>query len=144
MEKITIDRDKLDKLLRENPLVERDLERRSKEVLSKLKELAPKDTGDLAVSLRIESSSERGTKVFRIVSDDPQFQAIIHGTKGPYTNAPSMRPGSPLGEWASRHQFTTSKSRYMLSRSIAVHGTKPAGTFTGRANWISEAIREAV
>lgn len=142
--KIRIDKNKLEALLHKSSIVEKDLEKRSERVLRRMKELAPKDTGDLARSLSIEKRVERGVIKFVIVSDDPQFDAIVHGTKGPYRAIPTYSSDTALGGWASRHSFTTGKSRYILARSIAIHGTKPAGTYEGRSNWIQEAIREAI
>lgn len=142
MAKVIVNRAQIERLLPTSQDVEEGLEKRAQKVLRRLRETAPNDTGALADSLRIETRMERGKKVVRIVSDDPQIRDILKGTKGPYQNVPPFGPGSSLGAWASRHGFTSNKSRYMLARHIAVHGTKPAGTFNGRASWIKEAIRE--
>lgn len=122
--------------------MEEDLEKRAERALQKLKATVPRDTGDLANSLRVETRTEKGKKIVRIVSDDPQIKEILGGTKGPYDSVPPWGPGSALGGWASRHGFTTNKSKYMLARSIARHGTKPAGSFSNKQEWIRDALRE--
>lgn len=122
--------------------IEKDLEKRAQKVLRKLKETAPRDTGDLANSLRLEKRIERGKIVVRIVSDDPQIKDILKGTQGPYGSVPPFGPDSALGGWGSRHGFTTKRSMFALAKSISRLGTKPAGTFNNNADWIKEAIRE--
>lgn len=85
---------------------------------------------------------ERGQIVTRIVSDDPQLSAILRGTEGPYNEIPPYGPGTELGGWGARHGFTTKRAMYFLARSIAKVGSRPAGTFEGKQDWIKEAIRE--
>jgi len=107
-----------------------------------MKELAPRDTGDLASSLRVTKAIEGGKEVFRVVSDDPNIKDILKGRKpGP---VPAWRSGTPLGGWAGRHGFTTNKAKYTLARKIARTGTPPAGTFEGKEDWIKESLREAI
>lgn len=138
MARIILNKAQVEKLLP----IEKGLEEKAKKVLRKLRDTAPRDTGDLANSLRIEKRVERGKLVVRIVSDDPQIKDILKGTKGPYGSVPPSGPDSALGGWGRRHGFTTVRSLFALAKSIANHGTKPAGTFNNNADWIKEATRE--
>src|SRR5689334_13106804 len=106
MAEVRIDRDALQRLL-EGPIVTNDLLRRAENVLRRAQTLAPKDTGSFERSLEIQSEVEfnKGHRIVRIVSTDPQADAIVHGTQGPYRNVPPYGTDSQLGGWAVRHSF---------------------------------------
>jgi hypothetical protein len=134
----------MNRVLNQMPSVQRDMDERARRVLQKAKELAPRDTGNLANSLQITKTVEGNKVVFRIVSDDPRIREILKGTKGPYDSPPPWSVDSPLGQWGLRHGFTTNRARYTLARSVAIHGTNPAGSYRGQEDWIQEALREAI
>lgn len=120
----------------------RDMERRANNVLRVMKIKAPRDTGDLINSLKVETKLRAGRTIVRIISTDPQIKQIIEGTKPGYATPPHG-PGTHLFGWGRRHGFTSPRSMFFLARNIAVHGTPPAGTKEGKQNWIKESVREA-
>lgn len=91
----------------------------------------------------MEKTIENGRIVYRIISSDPQLKEILKGTPGPYAGIPPWGEHTQLGGWGIRHGFVTSKSRYALARSIAVHGTQPAGSFQEKQNWVQEVLRQS-
>lgn len=119
----------------------KDMERRASNVLRVMKVKAPRDTGDLARSLKVETKLLAGRTIVRIISTDPQIKQILEGTRPGYT--PPYSPGSHLFGWGRRHGFTSPQSMFFLARNIAVHGTPPAGTKEGKQNWIKDSVREA-
>lgn len=142
MARVIVNKAQMARVLQRIPSVQNSLSEKARKVLQKAQELAPQDTGDLARSLRVVTSIEKGVVVYRIVSDDPNIKEILYGTKGPYNSVPPWGPTSALGRWGQRHGFTTNRARYSLARSIAIHGTQPAGTHEGKNDWIKEALKE--
>lgn len=126
------------------PEVQRIVNNKAQAILEAAKRLAPRDTGALSDSLSVVNTQQRGKKIVRIVSNDPQIREILKGTRPGYKATPPFGTSSALGGWGGRHGFTTFPSRRRLARKIMVVGTLPAGSSTGNADWLQNAIREGI
>jgi len=120
------------------PQMQQVLRTKTQAVLLKMEELAPKDTGDLKLSLSMQIKIEAGRLLAQIVSSDPNIEAILNGTQGPYRGIPPWGPGSELGGWLGRHGFVSNRSKYQAAVHIAKVGTP------GNKEWIIEAVRLAL
>lgn len=132
------------KNIEDSPAIQKILTTRAEKILEVAQRLAPRDTGNLVRSLSIVRTTARGKNVVRLVSSDPQIRPILEGTSPPYAAPPPFGESSPLGGWARRRGYVTFPSRRGLAISIRTKGTLPAGSRTGRADWLTEAIRAGI
>lgn len=118
-----------------------ELDRRSKNVLTKAKELVPIASGDFRDSLRIVKTFAKGKPVARITSNDPDIKAIRFGTQGPYSISPANV--GRIQSWMNNVSIPSSRTQAIrMAKAIAFNGTSPAGTHSGMT--VDEALKEAM
>lgn len=119
----------------------KELDRRSRNVLTKAKELVPVASGDFRESLHVVKTFAKGKPVVRITSNDPNIGEIRKGTQGPYGN--SLANVGRIQTWMGNVGIPSSRSQAIrMAKAIAFNGTQPAGTRSGMT--VDEAFRISI